>query len=141
MVQEIYVIENTNKFSEYHYITVGNITLHLIDPVQKLENFKKEEITIQDEKINLYKIEKAHKVGLIYGTNIKTGNTSYYVYDKNEETLSKYYDDEVDLYKDELTKTKRHIMILMGGFAFIGMILIISSIAKDKKRNSKRRYV
>ena len=133
--------EKTKTYEEYHYITVGNITLQLLEAPETLENYQKKQITIQEETVNIYKIEVAHKVGLIYGTNVKTGNTSYYVYDQNEDTLSKYYDDEVKLYKEELKETKSYIMLLMGIVAFIGMILIVVSIVQEKKRRRKRRYV
>lgn len=130
--------EQTGKYSEYHFITFGNITLQLLDAPSVLKNYQKDEITIQDEKIIIYKIDLAYKVGLIYGTNVKTGNTGYYVYDKNEETLSKYYDEEVKFYKNELRKQKNYLMMLMGIVAFIGIILIIISIIKEKKRRKKR---
>lgn len=126
--------EKTGEYSKYRYITFGNITLQLLDAPSALENYKKSSVTINEEKITYYKLKKAYKVGLIYGTNIKTGNTGYYVYDKNEETLSKYYDEEVKLYKNKLREEKNLLMILMGVVAFIGIILIVLSIKGNKKR-------
>lgn len=132
--------EKENTYTEYRYIKVGDVTLQLIDGSYKLDNFKKYELKLQDQKINYYKIKKSHKVGLIYGTNIKTGNTSYYVYNQNEETLSKYYDEEIALYKKETQKFKNYLMIFMGIAAFFAIIVIIISIIKtnNKKKRIKR---
>lgn len=135
--------EKKNTYTEYKYIKVGDITLQLIDGGYKLDNFKKYNLKLQDQKIDFYKIKKSHKVGLIYGTNIKTGNTGYYVYDQNEETLSKYFDEEIELYKEDAQKFKNYLMIFMGVVAFVVIVVIIVSISKSKvkKRRSKIKKI
>lgn len=135
--------EKKNTYTEYKYIKVGDITLQLIDGGYKLDNFKKYSLKLQDQKIDFYKIKKSHKVGLIYGTNIKTGNTGYYVYDQNEETLSKYFDEEIELYKEDAQKFKNYLMIFMGVVAFVVIVVIIVSISKSKvkKRRSKIKKI
>ena len=77
---------------------------------------------------------KKNKIGLIYGTNIKTGNTDYYVYDTEEETLSRYYNPEVKVYKQELKQLKEYTMIVIGVIAFLSIIVIICSLQKGKKK-------
>ena len=125
-----------NSYIEYNYISVGGIILQLLDNNEGLKNFKKYELELQGKKIDYYKIKGSHKVGLIYGTNVKNGNTGYYVYDKNEDTLSKYYDEEINIYKEEVKKYKSYLMFTLGGIALISIILIIRSIQKN---NSKRK--
>ena len=128
-----------NTYELYCYITVGGVTLQLVDTDEELVNFKKYELELQDQKINYYKIKGSHKVGLIYGTNVKNGNTGYYVYDKNEETLSKYYDEEVKIYQSETEKYKSYLMCFVGIVSLISIIIIIVSLKKSK--NAKRnRY-
>lgn len=128
-----------NNYIEYDYIVVGGVTFQLLESSEKLKNYKKYNLEIQDKKIDYFKIKGSHKVGLIYGTNVKTGNTGYYVYDKFEDTLSKYYNEEINIYKEEVKKYKSYLMFTLGGFAFISIILIINSI-KNSKKKLKNRY-
>ena len=125
--------EQTKKYEEYHYIKVGNITLQIL-PSKTPEKYLKDTLKIQNQTIDYYKINKKNKIGLIYGTNIKTGNTGYYVYDTEEETLSRYYNPEVKVYKQELKQLKEYTMIAIGVIAFLSIIIIICSLQKEKKK-------
>lgn len=122
-----------NTYRKYRYIKVGNVTLQLLDNKEKLENYKVYDLKLQDKVIDYYKVKGSHKVGLIYGTNVKTGNTGYYVYDSNEETLSKYYAEEVKVYQAKVQDLKNYLMFLIGGVAFVSIIVIINSIRKGQK--------
>ena len=123
----------SKKYEEYHYIKVGNITLQIL-PSKTPEKYTKDKLKIQNQTIDYYKISKKNKIGLIYGTNIKTGNTDYYVYDTEEETLSRYYNPEVKLYQKELKQLKEYTMIVIGVIAFLSIIVIICSLQKGKKK-------
>ena len=132
---EYYVFNKfKNSYTKYHSISVGGVTLQLLAPDYTLKHYKKYSLELQEEKIDYYKVKESHKVGLIYGTNLKTGHTGYYVYDKNEETLSKYYDEEVKLYQEELKKMKSYLMICVGVVSLVSIISIIISIKKSKKK-------
>ena len=129
--------EQTKKYEEYHYIKVGNITLQIL-PSTTPEKYLKDTLKIQNQTIDYYKISKKNKIGLIYGTNIKTGNTGYYVYDTEEETLSRYYNPEVKLYQKELKQLKEYTMIVIGVIALLSIIVIICSLQKGKKKKHLR---
>ena len=124
---------------EYRWITVGGITLYLKEPNTKLENFKKYKTTIRNTKVDIYKINKKEKIGLVYGTNVATNHTGYYLYDKQEETLARYYDKEVEIYKDKIENYRNYLMILMGIISVIIIIAVIISLVKTKKRKKRRK--
>lgn len=130
--------EQNNTYLEYRSLTVQGVTIQLLDATQKLEHYQKYSLKIQNQTIDYYKLKESHKVGLIYGTNVKTGNSGYYVYDQNEETLSKYFDDEVTLYKKEIKELKNYLMIFMGIVSFVVIVVIIISISRGKKKRAKR---
>lgn len=134
----IYNKEN-NTYSEYKYIKIQNITLQLLDSPYKLDHYKKYPLNLQDKKIDIYKLNKKDKVGLIYGTNLKTGNTSYYVYDELEETLSKYYEEEIKVLEEEIKTLKNYLMIFMGVVSFFVILIIIISLVQNKKKK-RRKY-
>lgn len=126
-----------NSYVRYRYININGINLQLLDSNEKLHNFDKYKVTVQEEEIDIYKIKKSHKVGLIYGTNNANGNTGYYVYDKNEETLSKYFDEEISLYKSENEKLRNVIMLLIGSFSLVVIVYVIILLVRSKKKKRK----
>ena len=126
-----------NSYEKYRYIVVGGVTLQLLNNSEKLDYYKRYDLELQEQVIDYYKIKGSHKVGLIYGTNVLNGNTGYYVYDKNEETLSKYYDEEVNVYKEEIKKLKSYLMVFVGAVSFVSIIIIIISLSKGKKAKRK----
>ena len=135
---EYYIYNNIkNTYTKYRSITIQGVTLQLLDTNEKLENYTKYTLELQEQTIDYYKIKGSHKVGLIYGTNVKTGNTGYYVYDQTEETLSKYYDEEVKIVTNELKEMKNYLMIFLGITAFVIIIIIIISLKKGKKAKKK----
>lgn len=129
--------EITKEYSPYNYIKYGNISLNIVDYNKKIENFTKYKTTINDKITYIYKINKSDKIGLVYGTNLSSGNTSFYVYDELEGTLSRYYQDEIKIYKNKLKDYKDYMMIFIGIFSLILIFIIIFSIKLNK---CKKRY-
>lgn len=135
-----YIYNDKDKsYSLYKSVTVGNVTLQLLNLPSKLVNFKKYSVKINDIETDFYKIKKSNQVGLIYGTNVKNGNTGYYVYDTNEDTLSRYYDEEVKLVNGRYLDFKNQAMIFIGVVSGIALIsLVVNIIQTIKKRNRKK---
>ena len=63
---------------------------------------KKYQVKVKDDTIDVYKVKKSNKMGLVYGTNVANNNTGYYVYDSENDSLSKYYDEEVKAVNREI---------------------------------------
>lgn len=135
-----YYIYNMQKkeYSPYHYIKVQGVTLQLLDSTEVLKNYTKYQLKIQNETVTIYKLKSSHKMGLIYGTNVKTGNTDYYVYDQEEETLSRYFDEELKLYQADIQNLKNYLMIFMGIVAFTMIITIIISLHRGQKKKKMK---
>ena len=129
--------DHSKKYSKYKAVTIGNIILQLLTPPEKLKNFKKYEIDIKGEKVPFYKINEKDKVGLIYGTNIKTGNTTFYVYDTEEDSLNRYYNEEVKVVNNEMQELKSRTMFLLGVAAAITIISTMISIITTIKRRKR----
>ncbi len=136
----LYTYDDLKKdYVEYRWITVGGITLYLKEPKNKKENFKKYTTTIRNTKTDIYKIKNKEKIGLIYGTNVATNHTGYYLYDSKEETLARYYDEEVKIYKDRIENYRNYLMILMGIISSIIIISVIISLIKTKRRRKRKK--
>lgn len=130
-----------NTYTKYNWITVGGVTLYLKNGSKEVENFIKYKGTINDMDVSLYKISSKEKMGLIYGTNVKTGNTGWYLYDEDEETLARYYNKEVDIYKNKISNYKNYLMIFMGFISATIIILVIVSLISGKRRKKKSRRI
>lgn len=135
----IYDITN-NSYKEYKYIKINNVTLMLLNPKNVSTKYQKYTTILNEQEVDIYKIDKKNKIGLIYGTNMVSGYTGYYQYDEEESTISKYYQDEIDLYRDEVVKYQKYMVMLIGGFSFVVIITSIVSIVKNKRRKTMRNF-
>lgn len=134
----LYVYDTKKEnYIEYKWITVGGVTLYLKDASSKLDNFKRYSTMIKNTKLDIYRLNKKDKIGLVYGTNVVTGNTGWYVYDKEEETLARYYDREVELYRNKISNYKNYLMLFMGCVSGIIIVMVIISLVKGKKNTRK----
>ena len=136
----MYVYEpEDNSYKLYKWVTVGGVTLYINNPPTRINNFKKYHTVIKNTKVDIYKLSRKEKIGLLYGINVATGNKGYYLYDKEEETLSRYYNKEVDLVKQKYDKTNNILMIIMGIVASIIIIIILISLIMGKKKRKRTR--
>ena len=130
----VYIYEpEDNTYKEYKWITIGGITIYIEEPKTKLKNFHKYTETIKNSKVDIYKINKKDNTGLIYGINVATGNKSYYIYDKEEETLARYYDKEINIYKKINEDYRKYILILAGATLVVLIVSLIVALTKSKK--------
>ena len=137
---EMYVYEpEDNSYKLYKWVTVGGVTLFINEPTKKLINFKKYQTEIKNTKVDIYKLSKKEKIGLLYGTNVATGNKGYYVYDKEEGTLARYYDKEIDLVKKKYERANDALMGIVGIVSVVIMLVIIISMVVNKKRRRRTR--
>lgn len=132
--------KQNNTYEEYHDITINGVTLQLLDAPETIKYYKKYTLKLEEQTINYYKLKASHKIGLIYGTNVKNGTTGFWIYDQNEEILSKYYDEEINLYEKEIQSLKNYLMIFVGAVSFVTIIIIIVSIYRSKKKKAHKKY-
>lgn len=135
----MYIYEpEDNSYKLYKWITVGGITLYINKPNKKPENFNKYKTVIKNTKLDIYKISKKEKIGIIYGVNVATGHKGYYLYDKEEDTLSRYYNKEIDVIKKKYEKANDFLMIIIGATSSIIIIMIIISLIMNKRKTKRR---
>ncbi|MEE3342623.1 MAG: cadherin-like beta sandwich domain-containing protein [Bacilli bacterium] len=137
---KMYIYEpDDNSYTLYKWVTVGKITLFINKPVKKISNFKKFNTIINNTKVDIYKLFSSEKIGLIYGTNVATGNKGYYVYDKSEDTLARYYDKVVGVVEKKYKKKNSMLMIILGVVSSVLIIVDIVLIIVNRKGKKKTR--
>lgn len=129
----------SKKYVQYKWVTVGGITLYLRKSSVDLENFKEYKTIIRNTSVNIYKLAKRDEIGLIYGTNVATNNTGYYLYDKKEETLARYYSGEVDIYKAKIQNYRNYLMFLIGIVSIIIIIVVVISLIRTNRRRNRKK--
>ena len=135
----MYIYEpEDNSYTLYKWVTVGGVTLYINKPVKVIDNFKKYNTTIKNTDVDIYKLSKRDKIGLIYGINVATGNKGYYVYDKEESTLSRYYNKEVDVVKRKYERTNDIMMVIVGAFSGVIILFLVISLIVGKRKRRRR---
>lgn len=137
---QMYIYEpEDNNYKLYKWVTIGGITLYVNKPNKVIDCFKKYKTMIKNTNLDIYKIAKKEKIGLLYGVNVATGNKGYYLYDKKEATLARYYNKEADLVKNKYKKDNELLMALIGVVSGLLIVVIIISIFSKKKKKRTRR--
>ncbi len=126
--------ESNNTINLYNEITTNEISIYLDKPIKELNNLVKTTIKINEQEVEAYQIQKGSKDYIIYGKDVSTGKGAYYVYDKNERTISLFNEDDVNylLNKNNIYKT---LTYAFGALVFIEFIIIILFSNTKKKMN------
>ena len=131
-----YFIKDKDDYILYKEYTFNRVVLAPLPWNKNLipSNYKKYTITYNDEKLEVYKLNKKSKYALIYGVNVETGVENIYMYDSVEDTLQIYNTEEVK----SLTNDKHLYLKLtlgLGVLAFVELIVLISVLVSNKKKN------
>lgn len=131
-----FYIYDDGDYTLYQELGSDLLTIHLLDNGKIPSNYKKYTVKIDGEEYTVYKLNKKSKYYLVYGENVETGKKGLYLYDSVDKTIQRYYTEEVDSLKDELTINS---YIIVGLTCLIVLLVIIFLIALHTKNNDKRR--
>jgi hypothetical protein len=133
----LYVYED-GKYTLYKEYEFNKVILYPLEAVNIPSNYKKTTITYNDEEIVAYKLKESSKYALIYGKNIETGKTNWYMYDSKEDTLQIYNTEEV---KKLNNQNKLYLKIVIGlgvlSFTLIVLTIMLAIKVKKSKKNQK----
>lgn len=130
-----YIYDLTHKtVSLYNEIVNNDISIYLVSPIKELDNLIESKISINGEEIKAYQIRENSKNYIIYGKDVSTGKGAYYVYDKDNRTLSLFNEDDFNylLEHNDIYKT---ITYAFSALIFIEFIIIILTNSTKKKMN------
>lgn len=132
--------EEENTYTKYKDYTFEQLILEIKENKENIpENYQEAKITINDEEITAYKISDTSEFALFNAINIKTGKEELYLYDSIENTIQRYYNDDLQLEKKE-NETKKEtyeliILVLIIALVITYFFLLISLIRKERKRS------
>lgn len=132
----LYVKEN-DTYTLYKEYNFNKVVLYPIEYNDYPTNYKKVEITYNDEKITAYKTKASSNYALIYGMNVETGEKNIYMYDSKEDTLQIYNREEIEILEEKNTLYLKTI-IGLSTLSFVLLITtIVASISRSKKKKQK----
>lgn len=126
--------KKTNKYSKYIEYNFDSIKLIILDTDEVLKGFIKTNVTINDNKVTGYKLNKSSNYTIIYALNLDTGEKGWYSYEKTENTIQKYSSEIMETMLENNTKSDEIIKILMSVILILALLIIIVSTTKTKKK-------
>ena len=130
--------KKTNKYSKYVEYSFDNIKLTLLETDEVLKGYIKTNVTINDNEVTGYKLNKGSNYTIIYALNLDTGEKGWYSYEKTENTVQKFSSEIMDAMLDDNAKSDEIIKILMSVILVLALLIIIVSTTKTKKKKTKK---
>ena len=139
----LYKYENNNYtlYKEYVFDSII-ITENKIEEV--LDGYTKTVITINDKEIEALKEDEDDSYYIINGTNINTGKTNLYQYNKNENTIQIFNKDLLTKIKNLENNSNKYVIIIVSLcclLLFTYLFMLVTSIKKKKKVHNKKKEV
>lgn len=129
--------ENKLTYTKYIELKSEMVRLVVLNPKKSDVPYRYYKTTFDynGEKIDGYTFDEGSSFRLIYGLNILTGEKSFYLYDINEKTVQRFYNDQVLIYIDLVKKCKILLLSCTAAlFAlFLSVIVLLSKNVKFKK--------
>ena len=133
--EAFYIYDVNNKSVKlYNEVKNNDLSVYLEDNKENKENLFATIVRINGEDINAYQIQKGSKDYIIYGRNVSTGQRNYYVYDKDNNTISLFNESDFNYLfnKDNIYKT---LTYAFSSLIFIEFIIILLTNSTKKKMN------
>lgn len=131
--------KDVQKFTLYHEYVFEMLVFNPLPTNAIKEGYIKAKIKIGEMEVDAYKINKTSKYSLIYGMNIESGQKGWYLYDSIENTMQRYYTDEIDLLNEKINSCSKTVIglgILSGLLALTLIIVLVIILRKNKKVKS-----
>ena len=121
----------TGKYREYIEISFNKMNLYIKE--NNKSKYKKVKIKVNDIEVIAYKIDGIDDYYLLYGTNTLTGNTGYYLYDTEENSIQRYN----TILLEKVTKEKDKylsLVIVLSCVCFLSMLFLLIEINRYNKK-------
>lgn len=130
--------QNKLTYTKYVELKSDMIRIIILKPKKGDVPYKYYESTFEfnGTTIDGYTFDENSDFRLVYGLNVSTGEKSFYAYDIKENTIQRFYNDQVLIYIELVKKCKLLLLIcaLSLFVLFLSVILTLSKNIKFKKQ-------
>ena len=136
--------KKNETYEKYSEISSDKVRLLLINPDKKdiPYGYKKCTFMIDDQEVEGYALELESIYRLVYGINMSTGEKDFYLFDMEEKTFQRFYNTQVDIYRN-LSKKLEIVVIGLASLLIIVFVIIVGKKAckKNKKITKKEDFL
>lgn len=139
----VYDMEN-DKYTKYLPIKSNELSIIVLKAPESTIPYRyyKSIFKYNGEEVIGYAFSEKSSFRLIYGMDIATGKKGYYLYDMDQKTLQRFYNDQTESYIRLMDKIKIAFIVL-GSFVILLVIIIIILLSKNvkfKKAYLKKKF-
>ena len=131
--------QEKNTYQLYNETKTNQLLLYIQNIPEPKEGFIESTITINNQSYPCLKLSLESNYILIYAMDIVSGKEDYYVYDKEDSSVTKYNDETLKLHQAELEKYKQVILGFGGALLFSGLLNLILLLRKPKYKKKKTK--
>ena len=126
--------EKNGTYEKYSELMSDGLRLIIMTPKDSEIPYKYKPISFEIDGVTVdgYALEYNSQFRLIYALNMKTGKKSFYLYDIEEKTFQRFYDKQVNIYRDLVKKMEIAGIALAGVIVLLVIIVIAQAIVKRK---------
>ncbi len=131
--------QKNETYTRYSEISSNKVRIILLTPDKKdiPYGYKKCTFLIDDEEVEGYALELNSQYRLVYGVNISTEEQGFYLFDMGEKTFQRFYNTQVEIYRDLSKKLEICIIGLVSLLIIVFVIIIANKITKKKNKKVK----
>ena len=126
--------EKDGSFIKYNEVIGNGIILSIMISPNIPKRFTESTCLIGGLEVTCYIYNESSDFVLVYGMNMETGETGFYIFDKKYETLQRYNEGLIK----ELEKTNQQFLIITGIFGVGLLISTIALISISRKKKPKK---
>lgn len=131
--------ESNGTYKYYQELSLNKVLLATLSiPEDKIiKGYTKDKVMINNEEVECIKNEE-FGITLVYGKNVETGKSLFYVYDAEENTLQRYDEESFDRINNKF-ELYTYIILGAGSVIILLIIILIASMIKNKKKLKIRK--
>lgn len=126
--------QKNGTYTKYSEFKSNGLRLVIMEAKKKdvPYKYKKCKVEINNEIVDGYALQLGSTYRLVYALNMDTGEKAFYLYDMQENTFQRFYNTQVEIYRDLLKKLEIGV-IGLGALIAILFIIIISQALVNRK--------
>ncbi len=137
-----YYIYKDDTYKKYSELNFNKVSIAILDIDKSLipDNYIKTIISINNEEIEVYKLNEYSNYSLLYGINTESGKKNLYVYDSDENTIQIYNDEEVVVLQNKINRYSKIIIGLTIGLGILIIVFVIYIVFVSRKKVNKNNH-
>lgn len=124
---------------KYDFLKSESRTIIFENTDEKIQGYQKQTININNIDYELYQSDIDSNYVLIYGTDLETGNKSWYSYNIKEQTIQVYMSNIINEMNDNFDKTIKEYKLVVLSMIILSIILLLIVVIQLSSKNRLKK--